>query len=206
MGTQRPRRHGRRVGQAYVSGAGRIAFAVTLLGHCSRGRLALVRSGRPPLEALSLPPARRRTSAVPNQASSKRRLCLRLLPEVPSPHHLDGHDDGRRHDGQRLPLVENPIREPPRAVTPEWGDNPRTSPKPSDCGRHQFGAPRQRFDELAIDLPGSDIAKQRRGDDDIIRVGTASALCLHCTPPPGRPDALYHPVASQTRTIDYVFY
>ena len=87
-------------------------------------------------------------------------LTRRLLPEVPSPHHLDGHDDGRRHDGQRLPLVENPIREPPRAVTPEWGDNPRTSPKPSDCGRHQFGAPRQRFDEVAIDLPGSDIAKR----------------------------------------------
>ena len=46
----------------------------------------------------------------------------------------------------------------------------------------------------------------RRGDDDIIRVGTASALCLHCTPSPGRADALKRPIASQTRTIDYVFY
>ena len=53
-----------------------------------------------------------------------------------------------------------------------------------------LGQREKRFDEVAIDLPGSDIAKQRRGDDDIIRVGTASALCLHCTPAPGRANAL----------------
>ena len=61
------------------------------------------------MRAGEAPPTTPTTMTVRDGGGSPLVLTRRLLPEVPSPHHLDGHDDGHRHDGQRLPLVENPI-------------------------------------------------------------------------------------------------